>query len=194
MKNYFVLLTLFVSIFATRPSFAQQRPEDGGHEFQVWTGGGPSVSGGTSNTSVWNAGLRYGWILTRPHGPGFLKGRFEYALDAVPAFVVSQKNNTAYGAGVSPLGLKWDFATRGRLEPYFELNGGTLFTNHEVPAGTSNVNFTDAAALGVHLLGDHWAWSLEARYMHISNAGLSNPNPGINTVQVRLGIGKFWHK
>jgi hypothetical protein len=27
--------------------------------------------------------------------------------------------------------------------------------------------------------------------MHISNAGLSTPNPGINTFQVRLGIGRF---
>jgi hypothetical protein len=111
----------------------------------------------------------------------------------VPAFVVLQKYNTAYGAGVSPLGLKWDFAARGRVEPYLELNGGTLFTNHEVPTGTSSVNFTDAAAFGLHLLGDKWAWTLEARYMHISNAGLSSPNPGVNTVQVRLGIGKFWH-
>jgi hypothetical protein len=122
-----------------------------------------------------------------------LNGRFEYAVDAVPAFVVLQKYNTAYGGGVNPLGLKWDFAARGRVEPYLELNGGTLFTNHDVPAGTSSVNFTDAAAFGVHLLSDKWAWTLEARYMHISNAGLSSPNPGVNTVQVRLGIGKFWH-
>ena len=172
---------------------AQSRPEDGGNEFQIWTGGGHSVPGGTRDTSVWNAGVRYGWILTRPHGPGFLKGRFEYVLDAVPAFIVLQKYNTAYGAGVSPLGLKWDFAARGRVEPYLELNGGTLFTNHDVPTGTSSINFTDAAAFGLHLLGDKWAWTLEARYMHISNAGLSSPNPGVNTVQVRLGIGKFWH-
>jgi hypothetical protein len=34
--------------------------------------------------------------------------------------------------------------------------------------------------------------SLELRYMHISNAGLATPNPGINTVQVRLGVGKFF--
>jgi hypothetical protein len=27
--------------------------------------------------------------------------------------------------------------------------------------------------------------------MHISNAGLATLNPGINTFQVRLGIGKF---
>lgn len=175
-------------------ALGQARPEDGGHELQLWTGGGPSVAGGTSDTGVWNVGLRYGWILTRPHGPGFLNGRFEYAVDAVPLFMVFQRYNTAYGAGVNPLGLKWDFAARGQIEPYFELNGGTLFTNHQVPTGTSDVNFTSAAALGMHVLGDKHAFSLEVRYMHISNAGLSSPNPGVNTVQVRLGIGKFFGK
>jgi hypothetical protein len=28
--------------------------------------------------------------------------------------------------------------------------------------------------------------------MHISNAGLGDRNSGINTVQVRVGIGKFY--
>ena len=172
---------------------AQVRPEEGGHEIQIWTGGGPSVAGGAKETGVWNAGLRYGWILTSPHGPGFLNGRFEYAIDAVPAFVVFQPANTAYGAGINPLGLKWIFATRGGVQPYLELNGGTLFTNHDVPAGTSTVNFTSSAAFGVHFLREH-AWTIEVHYMHISNAGLTKPNPGINTVQVRLGIGKFFSK
>ena len=39
-------------------------------------------------------------------------------------------------------------------------------------------------------MGDH-AWTVDVRYMHISNAGLTVPNPGINTVQVRFGFGKF---
>jgi lipid A 3-O-deacylase len=181
------LLLLFSSV-----ALAQARPEDGGREFQIWTGGGHSVAGGTSDTGIWNAGLRYGWILTRPHGPSFLNGRFEYAVDAIPVFLVLQRHNAAYGAGVNPLGLKWDFAARGRIEPYFELNGGTLFTNHEVPTGTSSVNFTTAAAFGMHVLGDQHAFSVEVRYMHISNAGLTSPNPGLNTVQVRIGIGKFF--
>ena len=170
---------------------AQDRPEEGGHELQIWTGGGRSVPGGTKDTSVWNAGVRYGWVLTAPHGPGFLNGRFEYAVDAVPAFVVFQPANTVYGAGVNPIALKWIFATRSSVEPYLELNGGTLFTTHEVPAGTSTINFTSSAALGFHVLREH-AWTVEVRYMHISNAGLTTPNPGINTVQVRLGFGKFF--
>ncbi len=172
---------------------AQDRPEEGGHELEVWTGGGYSVPGGTKSTGVWNAGVRYGWILTSPHGPGFLSGRFEYAVDAMPAFVVVQPANTAYGAGVFPFALKWIFATRGSAQPYLELNGGTLFTNHEVPWGTSTVNFTSSAALGMHFLRRQ-AWTVEVRYMHISNAGLTTPNPGINTVQLRLGFGKFFAK
>jgi hypothetical protein len=186
------LLASFL-IFASLAE-AQGRPEDGGHEIQIWTGAGHSVSGGTSDTGVWNIGLRYGWILTRPHGPGFLKGRFEYAVDAVPMFLVFQPSHTAYGAGINPLNLKWNFATRGRVSPYFEISGGTLFTSSDVPPGTSRVNFTSGTALGTHILGGKYNWSLEVRYMHISNSGLAEPNPGINTVQLRLGIGKFLSK
>ena len=49
-----------------------------------------------------------------------------------------------------------------------------------------------AAALGAHFLGESRNWSIELRYMHISNAGLGDLNPGLNTVQLRLGIGKFF--
>jgi len=45
----------------------------------------------------------------------------------------------------------------------------------------------------LHFLGER-AWSVEVRYLHISNAGLSTPNPGINTLQVRVGIGKFFSR
>jgi hypothetical protein len=67
-----------------------------------------------------------------------------------------------------------------------------LFTNRNVPAGTNTVNFTPSAAIGTHILGGKYNWSVEVRYLHISNAGLAVPNPGLNTVQVRLGIGRFF--
>ena len=181
-----------VLLIASSFCLAQTGPEQGGHEVQIWAGGGHSVSGGRGNTGVFNAGLRYGWILTGPHLPGFLRGRFEYAVDAVPVYLVFQPANTAYGVGFDPLALKWNFVRRGRISPYVELCGGTLFTNHEVPTFANTVNFTDQAALGMHILGAKHNVTLELRYMHISNAGLANLNPGVNTVQVRLGIGKFF--
>jgi len=194
MRAIRVVAILVFALFVSGICAAQSGPERGARELEVWAGGGHSVSGGRGNTGAFNAGIRYGWILTEAHLPSFLRGRFEYAVDAVPLFLVFQPANTAYGAGFDPLVLKWNFERHGRLSPYLELTGGTLFTNHDVPTGTNTVNFTDQAALGVHVLGERHNVSLELRYMHISNAGLATPNPGVNTVQVRLGFGKFSNK
>jgi len=176
---------------ATTSVEAQSGPEQGATEVQIWTSGGHSVPGGRGDTGIWNAGLRYGWVLTDAHLPGFLKGRFEYAIDAVPAYLIFQPNNTAYGIGVNPLNLKWNFVQHAKLSPYLELSGGTLFTTSKVPPGTSAVNFASGAALGTHFLGEKHAWAIEARYLQISNAGLGDLNPGVNTFEVRLGIGRF---
>lgn len=190
MRHSLFLIPLL--LLASSLSHAQTGAEEGGHELQIWAGGGHSVAGGRGNTGAFNAGLRYGWILTGPHLPSFLRGRFEYAVDAVPVFLIFQPANTAYGVGFDPLGLKWNFVRRGRFSPYVELTGGTLFTNQSVPTYTNTVNFMDQAALGTHILGARYNWSVELRYMHISNAGLANLNPGVNTVQVRLGVGRFF--
>jgi lipid A 3-O-deacylase len=195
--NWRGLVSFLVVLFlATTIGWAQELvgPEEGGHEVQVWAGGGHSVPGGTSRTGIFDMGLRYGWVITGAHLPGLLRGRFEYAVDAEPAYLIFQPANTAYGVGFNPLGLKLNFERRGRVSPYFELSGGTLFSDHNVPANTNSVNFTSAAALGTHVLGAKYNWSVELRYLHISNAGLAVPNPGLNTVQVRVGVGRFWRK
>ena len=186
-----IQFVLLGAILSGPTAKAQSGPEKGGHDLQVWTTGGHGINGSTSDTGIWNVGARYGWVLTRPHGPGVLRGSFEYAVDVVPVFWVFQPANTAYGFGLNPIALKWNFETRGRVVPYIELGGGTLFTNQQVPTRTSRVNFTSGAALGMHVLRNRFNWSIELRYMHISNAGLATQNPGINTIQLRLGLGLF---
>ena len=188
---YTLLVAAFLGVPAAR---SQAGPVEGGHELQVWTGGGHGVSGSQSSDGVWNMGLRYGLILTPPHGPGFLRGRLEYAVDVVPVFWVIQQTNTAYGFGVNPFAFKWALDEHRGVVPYFEIGGGTLFTNVKTPPGTSRVNFTTTGAVGLHFLRNKHNISAEIRYMHISNAGLSTPNPGINTIQVRLGFGIFSQK
>jgi lipid A 3-O-deacylase len=185
-----LLLSLLLHVPAAS---AQSEPEAGGHELQLWTGGGHGLNGSTSDTGLWNVGARYGWVLTDPVGPGPLRGRFEYAVDVIPIFAVFQRTGTAYGFGLNPFALKWNFATHHSVAPYIDIGGGTLFTSNQVPPGTSRVNFTTSGALGVHFLQRKYNWSAEVRFMHISNAGLATPNPGINTIQVRLGFGRFTH-
>jgi len=190
-----IFMTFVFATFLNAPAArGQAGPVEGGHELQVWTGGGHGVSGSQSGDSLWNAGFRYGLILTAPHGPGFLRGRLEYAVDAVPVFLIVQKTNTAYGVGVNPFAFKWVFATRSSIVPYVEIGGGVLFTNNKVPEGTSHTNFTSGGAFGLHFLRSKYNISTEVRYMHISNAGLATPNPGINTIQFRLGFGLFSQK
>ncbi len=186
---------LVFAIFLNAPAVrAQAGPVEGGHEVQVWTGGSHGFNGTQSGDGVWNVGFRYGLILTALHGPGFLRGRLEYAVDAVPLLIVVQKTNTAYGVGVNPFAFKWALDTHSSVVPYLELGGGTLFTNTKVPEATSRINFTTGGALGLHFLRSKHNISAEVRYMHISNAGLATPNPGINTIQFRVGFGLFSQK
>ncbi len=182
---------LFAMMLSATHAHAQSGPEGGGNEIQVWTGGGHGINGSTADSGVWNAGFRYGWVLTDPIAPGPLRGRFEFALDAVPVFWVFQRTGPAYGFGLNPFALKWNFVEHHNVSPYIDIGGGTLFTNHQTPPGTSRVNFTTSGAIGAHFLRSKYNWSAELRFMHISNAGLAEPNSGINTLQVRIGFGQF---
>jgi hypothetical protein len=189
-----LLLSCGLFLLANMPrAFAQDGPRADGNEIQFWTAGGHGTNGVTQHTGVWTAGFRYGWVITDPIGPKFMRGRFEYAVDAVPVFVIFQKTNTAYGVAVNPFALIWNFDTHGRFVPYVDLDGGVLFTNTQVPAGTSRINFTPSGGLGVHYLAKKLTWTADVRLVHISNAGLTAINPGINTVQLRVGVGWFTH-
>jgi lipid A 3-O-deacylase len=160
-------------------------------DFGIWGGGGLSVPGGTQDTHMFNVGVRVGKVLTGDHGPGFVRGNFEWSADAVPLYYILQPARSAqnaYAAGFNPLNLKWNFTHSATTIPYLEIGGGVLFSNHQVPGGTNDVNFMTHAALGFHFfVRPKQALTLTTRYEHISNAGLATPNPGINTVQFTVG-------
>jgi hypothetical protein len=195
MKFSHISFLLCTLLLIARPPHAnaQDGPQVDGNEVEFWTSGGHGTNGVTQHTSVWTAGFRYGWVLTDPIGPKFLRGRFEYAVDAVPVFVVFQPTGTAYGVAVDPFALIWNFDRHAKIVPFIDLDGGALFTNTKVPAGTSRINFTPSGALGVHYLAQKLTWTAELRFQHISNAGLNAINPGINTLQLRVGVGWFTH-
>ncbi len=161
---------------SARPVQSPARPQQDSTELQVWSGAGHSVNGGTDGTVAWNAGLRYGWVLTNPHGPSFLRGRFDTPSTRCLS-TIFQPHSMAYGAGFNPFALKWIFDTRGRVMPYFDLGGGVLFTSRQVPDGISNLNFASGAGVGVNVGRGKRHWSLELRWLHISDAGLTDEIP-----------------
>jgi len=200
-KLAFLLSFLFTILFAaaanaqssTPADIGDRRPERG-TEMEVWTGGGGDPIGSTGVTqgnSQWTAGLRYGWILTDAHGRGFLRGRFEYAVDALPVFMVFQPGGRAYGFGFDPWIMKWNFETHRRISPYIELGGGGLITTREIPVGESRFNFTPTGAIGVNILRGKYHWSVDFRYLHISDAETTKFNTGTDTFGLRVGWGVF---
>jgi hypothetical protein len=195
LRSAAVLCALCACAAALRAqSVAQQEPQQDSTELQVWSAAGHSVNGGADRIAAWNTGLRYGWVLTDAHGPSILRGRFEYAVDWVPLNLIFEPQHVVYGVGFNPFALKWLFDTPGRVTPYFDLGGGVLFTARQVPEGISNINFASGAGIGVNVGRGKRHWSLEVRWLHISDAGLTNENPGINTIQLRAGLGWFRHK
>jgi lipid A 3-O-deacylase len=185
-----LLVLLFCSVAS-----AQDKPlQDDPWEVGFWAGGGLSVPGGTKDTHMMNAGLRFGAVLTDPAGPGFLRGQFEWAADAIPLYYIWQPApaKNAYGVALNPVNLKWNFTSLNRTIPYLELGGGVLFTNHAVPLNTSHVNFLTHATLGLHIFHTEvCAITPAIKYEHISNAGLTTPNPGVNSVQFTIGLSSF---
>jgi lipid A 3-O-deacylase len=192
LRGAIFLLFLMSSIFANAQS---SKPLDGQPwVFGFWGGGGFSVPGGTEDTHAMNAGVRLGKVLTDDHGGGFLRGNFEWAADLIPIYYVWQPKpaQDSYAAAFNPLDMKWNFTRCARAVPYLELGGGVLFSRHSVPLNTSHVNFMPHATLGFQFFNnERRAFTAGIRYEHISNAGLSVPNPGINTVQFQIGLNWF---
>jgi hypothetical protein len=192
LRGAIFLLFLMSSIFAKAQS---SKPLDGQPwDFGVWASGGFSVPGGTKDTHTVNAGVRLGKVLTDDHLHGFLRGNFEWAADLIPLYYLWQPPpaKNAYAEGFNPLDLKWNFTHSARVVPYLELGGGVLFSNHAVPVNSSHVNFLTHTTLGFQFFNNQRrAFTTGIRYEHISNAGLTVPNPGINTVQFQVGLNWF---
>ncbi|HKW74487.1 MAG TPA: acyloxyacyl hydrolase [Terriglobales bacterium] len=174
---------------------AQSKPlENQPWDYGFWASGGFSVPGGTKDTHMINGGVRLGKVLTGDHLPGLVRGNFEWSADLIPLYYIWQPApaRNAFAEGLNPVNLKWNFTDCGRAVPFAELGGGVLFSNHDVPNGTSHVNFLTHGTFGIQLFNDERrAVTASVRFEHISNAGLATPNPGVNTVQFLLGVNWF---
>lgn len=121
-----------------------------------WDGG--FSAGVTPSSSYLATGVRGGKVLTDLFGPGFLRGQFEYSVEAMPwwqgrtqqfvrynlyatdnpniaAISGPYETGGAYnGISITPIILRWDLddGTR-RMVPFLQGAGGLIWTNHKFP-------------------------------------------------------------
>lgn len=132
--------------------------------------------------------LAWGRVLSDLRGPGWMRGRFEWVVEVAPYFIEWREGH-ARGAGVLPLGWRWNLAPHGVVYPYLEVGGGALWTTEAVPTGTTGSNFMTHAGAGVRVLagGGHGV-VVGYRLHHISNGNRVASNPGVNAHMLVVGV------
>lgn len=169
-------------------------------------------------------GVQAGKILTPVvHLRGPLSGQLEYGVNLMPfwqaytpapytktvtangkTYVQQYGGGTFTGLSLTPLILRWNFATHTRrFQPWFQAAGGLIYTTHKfppdvlvphgTPGGTSVFNFSPQGGFGFHyFLRPGRSLDLGVNAVHISSSSLGDKNPGVNaSIQVQIGY-TFW--
>ena len=166
----------------------------GTNEFGLWAGGSPGSTGNIEDRQLFLFALRYGRVLA-----AWESVSLEYTLDIFPAAVVFEPHHarrgssTIYGAGLSPLGFKVNFAQQSWIQPFVAASVGFLYFEHDIPVPhSSRFNFTPEIGLGVEFfLAPQRALTLGYKFHHISNAGIGDDNPGMNSHVIYAGFSFF---
>ncbi|HKV35758.1 MAG TPA: acyloxyacyl hydrolase [Pyrinomonadaceae bacterium] len=216
MKSGLLLLATFAFALCVNSStFAQSTDNPfllkrGDNEFGFWGGFSPAAStvfGGLHDDEAEDrkfaiAAFRYGRTLAANDSLAL-----QYTLDAVPLAVATGtivsrttvggvttfQRETAYGGGVTPLGLQLDFANGSKVHPFVHLNGGLLWFNKSVPIeDAGKLALVGEAGGGIRIFtSERRAVSLGVRFHHISNGDRAGSNRGLNQFVIYAGFSIF---
>jgi len=132
-------------------------------------------------------GRMLGPVLGRHYG---LRGNFEARIELFGGAQLSPGRD--WLVGLTPH-LRYNFATGTRWVPFLDIGAGVSATSIGPPDLSGTFEFNLQACAGVNrFLRDDLALTLEARYLHMSCAGLSSPNSGLNAVVGMLGLTWFF--
>jgi opacity protein-like surface antigen len=123
------------------------------------------------------------WMMTMtdPIGGSWYQGQLSLGAEAV--YIQFQEPVLSHGVGFTPK-IKYTFVAPDRIRPYVEFAGGPFWNDlaGNIPEQHSQFNFILTAGLGIsYFLTDQAAVNVGYRFQHISNAGTSSPNVGLNS-------------
>jgi hypothetical protein len=185
------------------------------NEFGVWGAysfNSPDVYGSRGHQEFGVAAFRYGRALISTRSFAV-----EYTLDVEPVEIMRQSkyvscqiqsqgishltycpqgHETVYGGGVSPFGWKFNFLRSRRWQPIGAFSGGFISSVRPIPLDVPRAtafNFTFDFQVGVERFNSArtGAWTFAYKLQHISNAGLSAVNPGVDLNVLSVGYSFF---
>ncbi len=201
-RRHALVLVFLTPVLASGPAWAGAGDEPlkpGTFEWGVVTGYGRSLSVGVSEagTDFFTFMPRFGYVFTELDWKPPLKGSFEVIGEA-PLLVAFEprESRTIYGGGLTAL-LAYHIATGTRLVPFVEGGAGILVSaprsrDPDSQFRSSQFNFTPQVGVGLrYRIGERSVLSLEYRFSHISDGGITERNGGINSHFVLIGFSIF---
>lgn len=133
---------------------------------------------------------RWGVGLSDPLAEtSWYKGNLDLLIEAPLLFEYHPEHGFAGGG---TLMLRYNFLRLERVVPFVEAGAGIVGTDLDLKGQSDGFNFSLQPGLGFHFfILPRVAVTAEARFHHISNAGLRQPNSGINDCLFLLG-GSFF--
>ena len=137
------------------------------------------------------ASISYGRVVGPLYGEDrWFRGNLETRLELFGGAQFSP--GRAWLVGLSPH-LRYIFATGTHWMPFVDGGLGVSATSIGLPDLSSIFQFNLQGGGGCHwFLRDDLALTIEARYLHVSSAGISRPNQGVNSVMGMLGLTWFF--
>lgn len=165
----------------------------GTETFNVSLAGGFGVAsfGSVQRHDLAWASVAYGRMLGGVRGKGrWYQGNFELLGELFGGSQYSPASD--WLVGFTPH-VRYHFATGTRLVPFVDGGAGVLGTGIHLPDLSTRFEFNTQGGGGVDwFFKDDIALTVQARFVHISNAGISRPNHGVNTVMGILGVTWFF--
>ena len=154
-------------------------------------GAGVKIFGGSERHDLALTSLTYGWMLGTVWGEDqWYRGNWEFRAEVFTGAQFSPTTESL--VGLTPH-LRYNVATGTRWIPFIDIGAGVSATSIGAPDLSGTFEFNLQTAAGVHwFIRDHLALDIQARYLHLSCAGLHTPNLGVNNVGGLVGITCFF--
>jgi hypothetical protein len=120
----------------------------------------------------------------------FYEGNVDFGLEPLALFNFHPRGGWAAGARLL---LRYNFlGTGGPIVPFIEGNGGVSYMKFRLDGQTDGFTYPLGLSIGLHALtSERTAWTSSLGFYHLSNAGRSYPNLGINGIILNVGFGAF---
>jgi lipid A 3-O-deacylase len=196
MKSFFTVVALLTLVFASL-SNAQEEIGEGFARGTRYAGFSLAIGIGTDNYGSNQAHdlalgrIHCSWIIGDVIGKDrWFQGNFELVAEAFGGFQYNPDDRHLYGLTLLP---RYSFATGTRWIPFVQAGLGVTGTNIRGPDLSTYFQFNDQFGVGTHYaLRRDLLLTLEYRFLHLSNAGIDQPNDGVNSHMISIGMSRLF--